>query len=279
MKMRTLALAAVAAVAAGLVAAPALATETPTPAETPRTSCPGVTGWRVNPDEGGLKPLLDEKGVHFTLANNNGKGLLKRDIDPVKIVELPALTMSVNVKTGVAPLIKAETSNPYSTINFLSDGTMWRTGLSTGPGSQSAPVADRGTLATLAGDTAAKDYTAATRVVTVGFGYANDTGNAATVTKFSMGHKTWSLKCKPEPTPTATPTATPTTPPATAEPTGEPTDGPTGAPGPGDKPRLPQTGFNAGDAAKLGGGVLLLGAVLAVWATWYNRRRRPSFKA
>jgi angiomotin len=61
------------------------------------------------------------------------------------------------------------------------------------------------------------------------------------------------------------PTDTPTTPttPATEEPTPEPTP-----------PTLPQTGADAGTVAGIGGGVLLVGAVIAVWATAFRRRHR-----
>ena len=58
------------------------------------------------------------------------------------------------------------------------------------------------------------------------------------------------------------PTDTPTTP-ATEEPTPEPTP-----------PTLPQTGADAGTVAGIGGGVLLVGAVIAVWATAFRRRHR-----
>ncbi len=61
------------------------------------------------------------------------------------------------------------------------------------------------------------------------------------------------------------PTDTPTTPttPATEE------------PDPGaDAPTLPQTGADAGTVAGIGGGVLLVGAVIAVWATAFRRRHR-----
>jgi hypothetical protein len=218
--------------------------------ETPVVSCPGVSGWRVNADdELGLKPLLDSDGAQFTLAHNNGKGLLKRDIADVKIAELPALTFEVTVHTGVAPLIKAETKLPYSTINFMADGKLWSSKIAAGPGSQDAPVADRGTLTALA------PYTENTRVVTVGFGYANDTGNEATVKSFTYGETKYSLQCKaPEETPTANPT--------TAPPTDEPTDEPTGGPGPGARPTLPKTGpsgalfLGVGLIAVAGGSIL-----------------------
>ncbi|MEV4538788.1 LPXTG cell wall anchor domain-containing protein [Asanoa sp. NPDC049518] len=57
------------------------------------------------------------------------------------------------------------------------------------------------------------------------------------------------------------PTDTPTTP-VVEEPTPEPT------------PMLPKTGADAGVVAGIGGGVLLVGAVIAIWATAFRRRHR-----
>ncbi|SNT61597.1 angiomotin [Asanoa hainanensis] len=59
------------------------------------------------------------------------------------------------------------------------------------------------------------------------------------------------------------PTDTPTTPPAVTE---EPEPQPT--------PMLPQTGADAGVVAGIGGGVLLVGVVIALWATAFRRRHR-----
>jgi len=68
--------------------------------------------------------------------------------------------------------------------------------------------------------------------------------------------------CEPTDTPT-TPTPTTPTTPVTEEPTPEPTP-----------PTLPQTGADAGTVAGIGGGVLLVGAVIALWATAFRRRHR-----
>jgi hypothetical protein len=123
------------------------------------------------------------------------------------------------------------------------------------------------------------DVPAGSHLRVLGFTYdaSNPSKGEVSFSFLKIGKQLVSFKGCPEPT--ATPTATPTANPTTNPPTAEPTDEPTGAPGAGDKPTLPKTGFNAGDAAKLGGGVLLVGAVFAAWVTWYNRRRRPSFKA
>jgi LPXTG-motif cell wall-anchored protein len=57
------------------------------------------------------------------------------------------------------------------------------------------------------------------------------------------------------------PTDTPTTPEAPPE---QPTP----------RPTLPQTGADAGVVAGIGGGVLLLGGVIAGWAAFFRRRHR-----
>lgn len=233
-------------------------------------SCPGVTGWRVNPDELALKPTLDTDGAQFTEENNDGKGLLKRDISPVKIAELPALSFEVTVHTGVEPLIKAETTSPYSTINFKADGTLWSSKIPSGPGSQSAPVADRATLAALA------PYTADTRVVTVGFGYANDTGNEATVSSFTYGETKYSLKCVPEQTESPSPSPSASASPA---PTKAPTIAPTTAPAVTPS-MLPLTGEGGGTNWPLvitTVGVLIIAG--GVGAVAIARRRRARFVA
>ena len=59
-------------------------------------------------------------------------------------------------------------------------------------------------------------------------------------------------------TPTETPVATPTEEPEAPAPT----------------PTLPQTGAKAGTVAGIGGGVLLVGVVIAVWAAASRRRHR-----
>ncbi len=65
------------------------------------------------------------------------------------------------------------------------------------------------------------------------------------------------------PPPTTTP---PTTPPPTTTP-------PTSAP-PTTTPPLPVTGADAGPAALIGGGLVSVGAIFALWATMFVRRNR-----
>jgi len=62
--------------------------------------------------------------------------------------------------------------------------------------------------------------------------------------------------CTPTATPSPSRTVPTTTPPSTTT------------------PPLPVTGADAGVAAAVGGGVLLLGAIVAVWATMFRRRHR-----
>lgn len=58
------------------------------------------------------------------------------------------------------------------------------------------------------------------------------------------------------------------------EPTDTPTTPVTEEPEPQPTPTLPQTGADAGVVAGIGGGVLLVGAVIAIWATAFRRRHR-----
>ncbi|GAA1887802.1 LPXTG cell wall anchor domain-containing protein [Asanoa iriomotensis] len=57
-------------------------------------------------------------------------------------------------------------------------------------------------------------------------------------------------------------------------PTDTPTEPPRQEPDPTPTPMLPQTGADAGVLAGVGGGVLLVGVVIALWATVFRRRQR-----
>lgn len=255
-------------------AARADATDTPV---TPGVACEGVTGWRVNGDETHLKPKLTKDGALF-----DGPSLLKRDITPVKLGSLSGNTKydHVGPVVGSLPLIKFETSSPYSTVNQIVEGPnagkVWSSKIAAGdPGGQSNPVAS-------AADLVGKfTYTADTTVVTAGLGYANDPGNKALVQRYRYNGTWFNLKCKkPEATPTATPTAQPTvnpTPTATAPPRDE--DGsPSPTPG-AAAPELPKTGPLVAKIAAFGGGGVLLGLIVVGCVMAYQRRRRTTFTA
>jgi len=74
--------------------------------------------------------------------------------------------------------------------------------------------------------------------------------------------------CTSSPSPSTPPPTTP--PPTTKPPTTAP---PTTAP-PTTRPPLPVTGADAGPTALIGGGLIAVGAVFALWATMFVRRNR-----
>lgn len=236
------------AIAALLLATPAYAADT-IPVE---SDC--LTGWYVNPDEQALLPESTQAGLVF-----DGASIVHRAVNPIKLADAPNGSINVVDVTGVAPLFKAETGAPYSTINVTADGKVWSSKIPTGPGSQDSPVASIAALAPLA------PYTADTVLKTVGAGYANDTGNKATVTSLTFGATTYELTCEPEATPSATPTAVPTT-----DPTDDPTTEPSAIAGP-DAGGLPVTGPAVFGAVLLGGGLVVGGALLV--ARWRRNHR------
>jgi hypothetical protein len=84
--------------------------------------------------------------------------------------------------------------------------------------------------------------------------------------------------CTRSPSPSTPPPSTPpptTPPPTTPPPTTKPptTKPPTSAP-PTTTPPLPVTGADAGPAALIGGGLVSVGAIFALWATMFVRRNR-----
>jgi LPXTG-motif cell wall-anchored protein len=176
----------------GLSATPAAATTAPHPVE---STC--HQGWYVNHDEAALLPEQVEDGFLF-----DGPSLVHRAVTPVKLADAgTGASLNATVITGVAPLFKYETLNPYSTINVLSDGKVWSSKIPSGPGSQADPVNSVTLLPGIA------PYTANTVIYSIGAGYGNDTGNKAVVTSITYGPTTYELDCGVQESPSATPSA------------------------------------------------------------------------
>lgn len=259
---------AVTALASGLLAA-ALAVAifvAPGQAATPAGAHPVEStcnqGWYVNQDEVSLLPLQTEEGFLF-----DGPSLVHHGAD-ILLVELLAGAFTVDVKLGVAPLFKVETS-PYSTLNYVGDGKWWSSRIAPGDtGGMDHPVTPA-VMATLpiidkSWDDATS-YSATTKVVSFGVGYANDTGNKALVSSITFQGTEYDLTCEPEPSPDPT-TPSPSTPApsssATTPPAGDPTPDATDPPVAGG-PNLPITGVDLADVVT--GGILLLIGGAMVW--------------
>jgi LPXTG-motif cell wall-anchored protein len=170
-----------------------------------------LTGWYVNWDEGGdvpdtpsktepdLRPEQTEDGLLF-----DGPSIVHHQTS-YSLATLPTDgTFVADVTAGVPPLFKVETLNPYSTLNKTADGKWWSSRIAaSNPGGQSNPVntpADFLGKATTHPDV----YDAETTVFSFGVGYANDTGNSATVSSITFAGTTYDLTCKPEPVETTT---------------------------------------------------------------------------
>lgn len=182
-----------------VLTAPAQATDT-SYAPTGSTGCPNATGWYVNQDENGdgnpaadtvdLRPAQKPFGLEF-----NGPSLIHHATTSntgIKLADVTAGSFSADLKTGVLPLFKMETANPYSTINLTGAGKYWSSRIAPSDlGGQSNPVNS-------AGDLVGKwNYTTTTVVSTFGVGYAKDTGNAALVKSITFAGRTYSLTCAP----------------------------------------------------------------------------------
>jgi hypothetical protein len=176
---------------AGLSASPAAATTAPHPLE---SDC--HQGWYVNPDEEHLLPEQTEAGFLF-----DGPSLIHRAITQVKLADAKGASLTADVATGVAPLFKFETLNPYSTINVRADGKVWSSKIASGPGSQDDPLNSVTLFPGIA------PYTNETVIYSIGAGYANDTGNKATVTSITYGPTTYDLSCEIEESPSPSPSA------------------------------------------------------------------------
>ena len=248
---------------------------TPAQATPPGVPVPSdcLTGWYVNPDEAALLPKQTPEGLLF-----DGPGLVHHTVEPLALKDVTAGTIKADVKTGVAPLFKMETSDKYSTINVTADGKFWSSKIdAVEPGGQNKPV-DK------ASDLIGKwtGYTDTTKVVTIGAGYGNDPGNTATVSALTFGGKTYDLTCKPggggsssaSTSASASASASASVTPSSS---GSPTAGPvttTSAAARGGA-SLPITGPGVGVIAVGAGALLAAGGVLFVLA----RRRKTTFSA
>lgn len=169
-------------------------------------------GWYVNDDEGSLAPTWTPDGLVF-----DGPGLVHHAVaSSLALADLTPGTFTQTGLSGALPLLKFETSSPYSTVNQAESGvdSFWSSKIpASDTGGQDHPVA-AADLAALA------PYTADTTVTTFGIGYAKDTGNADTITSLTFGGDTYRFSPCPTPpappaagggsTPTHRPTPTPT---------------------------------------------------------------------
>jgi LPXTG-motif cell wall-anchored protein len=261
------------ALAGGLLAA--LALSAPAPAAT-TTNIPVESkcnkGWYVNPDEAALLPVQVATGFLF-----DGPSIVHRATNHTLANTPTDGSFSATVHQGVKPLFKMETTNPYSTINKTADGKYWSSKIASGLGSQSTPV-------NTPGDLVGKwNYTAATKTYSFGVGYANDTGNKATVGSIKFAGLTYPLTCrwqfpqptktavtiKPNPTVTATATASPSPSVSTSTSAStSPSASPTAVAA--DVPELPKTGSPMLAVAGVGG-LLVAAGVIGMVA---GRRRK-----
>jgi hypothetical protein len=241
---------------AGLSASPAAATTAPHPLE---SGC--HQGWYVNPDEEHLLPEQTEAGFLF-----DGPSLIHRAITQVKLADAKGASLTADVATGVAPLFKFETLNPYSTINVRADGKVWSSKIPSGPGSQDDPL---NSVTLFPG---ISPYTNDTVIYSIGAGYANDTGNKATVTSITYGPTTYDLSCEieesPSPSPSASASASPSPSASTSSPAGT-TAPSTSAPA----AELPVTGSRPPIVLLVALGVLIAAAGTALVVMTRHRNR------
>jgi hypothetical protein len=171
--------------------------------------------WYQNPDEISLKPKQLPQGMLF-----DGPSLAHHVPGAAYTLATVPTNGGINAKllAGVLPLFEMETSTPYSTLNKTPAGKWWSSKIPSGAGSQGEPV---DSPADLVGK---GSYTGGTTIMSIGVGYANDTGNKALVTSVRFGSHLYWLGCKPDhpkPTPTPTDTGTPTPTPSTSTPSSE----------------------------------------------------------
>jgi hypothetical protein len=215
--------------------------------------------WYVNHEESNLLPTQQQDGLLF-----DGPSIVHHAAEIMLLDLLPG-TFVADVKEGVAPVFKVETS-PYSTLNYVGDGKWWSSRIATDDqGGQGSPVTAE-VMATLPiidkSWDEATSYSEQTKVVSFGVGYANDTGNKALVKSISFAGHDYDLSCQPEPSPSPTPSVTPSNMPSTPIPTLTPIN-----PG-GDlaKPSLPVTGSGFPWGLVVSGAVALAVGVVLVFA-------------
>ena len=261
----------VAAVIGAALAAPAAA-QAAVPVE---SDC--VTGWYVNDDEAALAPVQTAEG--FLLDGTTGTKLVHHAVGPLDLADVKAGGFELAGATvGTMPLIKLETTAPYTTINQTSDGTFWATAMTYDQqGGQGHPVATVADLIGLDTKPGKPKLTSDTKVTTFGIGI--DADNKATVSSVSFHGVKYDLTCKPteHETTTATPKPSKTTSaPATVTPSASSSSDPAAAAvGGSAEPGLPVTGVNGlaiGGAAVF---LLALGGLLFLAA----RERRKKFTA
>lgn len=257
------------------LAAPAFATDngTVTPKYATCANAGEISKWYGHDDEATLFANVKstEAGLEF-----DGPSLVHRDIESTKLADLAKhAELTATVATGVAPLVKFRTANPFSTLNIDADGKWWSSKINpSDPGGISSPVAGP---ADLVGKELTKTpgvfYTEATTAEDIQIGYANDAGNKATVAKLVHQGITYAFAC-PEPEATASPTAKPTLSPL---PKPSATKGPVRTGTPKATPSmLPLTGEGGGTNWPLRIGAAGAAIILAGGVLLYVTRRRET---
>jgi hypothetical protein len=145
-------------------------------------------GWYVNPDEQQLRPEQKVDGLLF-----DGPSLIHHQTGGALSSLNPGSFATKGSVVGALPLFKVETSAPYSTLNYVGDGTSnlwWSSRIPAGQdGGQGKPQTPTWFVAHA-------PYTAATTLSSFGVGYANDAGNKALVSSVTYG-ETYHLSCYP----------------------------------------------------------------------------------
>jgi hypothetical protein len=296
-KTRSAALLALASFGLLTLAAPAAATETST-----GVSCPGVSGWYVNPDETDRKPETSVSGMKFAPAD------LMVNVKPGSYA-LATGSDTPDQPSFFSVEVRDAGTGAYGTLRWDVATKEWTLVTNTASYSKAEPIGFVGI------ETKWGKLTPAARVVSFGVGYTKNPAGSKNVTVKSVtfAGQTRSLTCLPptkpvttpptgSPTvtpPTTTPGATtpttipPTKPPVTTRPTTAPTTRPpattpppttppatsaapelTPVAGGGGDSSLPLTGADAGILGGAALAIIGVGGILVATA----RRRKVNFE-
>jgi hypothetical protein len=251
------------------LAAPAQASET-----APAAQCPMPKDFYGNPDEQGNLPTPLYVGLFF-----EGKDLIHHATAPIDLADMDHVGVGFTSPDNPDKvLFKVETSAPYSTIITNPDGKLWSTAMSYDQeGGQGHPVAKYSGLVGKDTKPGKAKFSADSKVVTFGVGYAVEDGTAI-VSSISFHGKDYDLTCKPPVSHTSAPAATPSS--STPKPhtsTSHVAGAGTGVQGgSGSTGALAITGLNVWAVTGVGVGIVAVGGALLAALT---ARRRITFKA